>query len=809
MAFPLASYPNGTGWPFQDEFATIKKKESPEYGLNNAKAMFFSTNRWGYGLMSPVNEFDALMELAQGRASLSRIYKMFGAFNDSGATQEDDASLAYIDIGCLNLVQGYINRCVAKLQKYKYDINFSAVDPASVDEAKRRSTQIKAIYELKDFYQNLAVDPQQFYPDIDIKGLPQNPDELLFNMSANPKIKKIVDAEKTMRLVNHTLNDTPQVQRQCDWEDAVIGRMHAHCYLDENMMPRVKWVPAKYWGGSYVENEDFSKQEYAFFIEFITRNQFKTEAQDKLSKADIEQVLSQYAFPNVGASFGTLPQYYENYDGLAYIPVMRFYFLSNDHVAYKVWNHKETGNRLMDTTHYNYYPTAESKQDAKVVKNSYTSVYGGSWVVDSDIVYDYGRKPIPHTNLVNARLPIITFAPNMKQGRVVSMTAQLVEPAMMLNVAWNRLKDILAKGFMGILEADLGALENLALGKGGEVWKPREAINFALQSRIWVKRQTTNPFGQSNGPSLEEKNAGLKVADYLNTITLAIQMMDRISGTSAVEQSELPNRITTGVAKASIVSGNDALEYLINGREQFYKQICHMMMLLTQEAKRNGVAVQGLLPALGRSAAEYYEMPDELAYCDLGLQMIPEPSQEEWMAFYLEVGEAVKVGRLNASDSAFIRELRNLTEARYVMAIREQINEDKAMKIRAQDQQFQKEMAAGASKAALQADMALQGNEGQVTMEIMKLQAQIDQLKMQQQAQFDHELNAVTSTVKSQVEKQKGIDTILKEALRSKSEDTKSGNKLKGDVIKSQTQLTVAAMNAETKAKERAKAPKK
>lgn len=805
----IQSPPNGVPWP--DEFSPIAKKEKAEYGLQAAQAMFFSKNRWGYRQFDEINEVNALMELAQGRASLDRIYRMFGAFNDKGATQEDDGSLAYIDIQCLNLVQGYINRTVAKLQKYQYDINFSAVDVASVDEAKRRSTQIKAVYELKDFYQNLNIDPQQFYPDIDIKGLPQHPDELLFNMSANPKIKKIVDAEKTMRLVNHTLNDTPQVQRQCDWDDAVVGRMHAHCYLDENMMPRVKWISTKYWGGSYVQNEDFSKQEYAFFIDFISRNQFKTEAQDKLSKDDIEKVLGQYAFPNVAASMGTLPQNYENYDGLEYIPVMRFYFLSNDHVAYKLWNHKETGNRLMDTTHYNYFPSSESKQDAKVVQNSYTSVYGGAWVVDSDIVYDYGRKPIPRTNLVNARLPIITFAPNMKEGRVVSMTAQLVEPAMMLNVAWNRLKDILAKGFMGIIEADLGVLEGLALGKGGVVWKPQEAINFALQSRIWVKRQTTNPFGQSNGPSLEEKKAGLTVADYLNTITLSIQMMDRISGTSAVEQSELPNRLTSGVAKASVVSGNDALEYLINGRQQFYKQICHMMMLLTQEAKRNGAAVQGLLPALGRSAAEYFEMPDELAYCDLGLQMVPEPSQEEWVAFYMEVAAAVQANppRLNASDSAFIREVRNLTEARYIMAIREQINEDKMMKIRAQDQQFQKEMAMGASKASLQAEMALQGNEGQVTMEIMKLQAQIDAIKQQQQAQFDHELNAVTGTVKSQSERQKGIDSVLKEAMRSKSEDTKSSNKLKGDVIKSQTQLTVAAMNAEAKMKEKAKQPVK
>jgi len=802
MATSIVStgYGNNSQYPFPDEWSPIKTKESNKYGLQAAKAMFYSSNRYGYRMFNDTQNYNAYIELAQGRQSIEPIYRMLGFFSDQNQTQSDNQSLAYIDVQVLNLVTKYVNRAVAKLQRTgRYDISFSAVDPLSVNEAKEHNAKIQTLYQMRDWFKAMKLNAQDYFPEIDLSVLPEYPEELLFNLSVNTKIKKIVDAEKIMKLINNTINDMGQVMREYDWYSVVLGRGHTWCYLDENNIPRVRAINPKFWGGSYVENEDYSRQEYAFFVDFITRNQFKKEAQGKLSKAEIESVISEHAFPNTAASYGTLPQYYDNYDGLEYIPVMRYYFLSNDNVAWKIWNHQGTGNKMFDQTHYNYFPTENSNKEQKVVQNSYTSVYGGNWVMNSETVYDHGRKAMPHTELVNTRLPIITFAPNMKEGRIVSMVSQMVEPAFMLNVAWNRMKDILAKGRMGPIELNLTAIDNIALGKGGEKWTEKQAIDFFNQSNIYATRQTTSPYGQPMGQAIREMKAGLTIADYMSTITSCINFMNELSGSSVVESSSLPDRLTTSAMKSNVDASNDAIEYLINGHRQVYKETSHVLMLLAQQAKMDKTKIQGMIPALGTSTTEFFEVPDDIAYCDYGLQMQPEPTEEEWIEFYSELIEAVKLGRLNSSDSAFIRQIKNMTMARQVMANREKINEAKAMKMRAQEQEFQMKTGEQAVQAKLAMEMQVLDKKKNDEMELMQLQARIDDALTQRKIMLESEANKTSEMVKERIARQQGIDTVLKEAMRSRSEDKKTEAHKEVGLASTQAQNAKTAVDAHVK----------
>jgi hypothetical protein len=405
------------------------------------------------------------------------------------------------------------------------------------------------------------------------------------------------------------------------------------------------------------------------------------------------------------ASMVPLPNYYDNYDGLNYIPVMRFYFLSNDSRSHAIWKN-QYGNTMMDERAAGYRPK-NSKKEQNITDTCVTSVYGGTWVVDSDVVYDYGRRPIPRTNLVNTRLPIITWAPNMKNGRMVSMLSQMIEPLNMINVAHNKVKDILAKGRMGILELNLTALDNIAIGRGGNQWTPMEVIDFLMQSNIALGRAVTNQYGQNAGSILTEHSAGLTITDYINMITINLQFLDNLTGTSVEENSSMPDRLAVGAMKANIAAGNESIEYLVNGHENVYRQASHMLLLLTQETKKNKTQIKGLIPALGRGTTEFFEVPDELPYCEYGLQMERQPTDEEWAQFYAEMAVSVEKGLLNSSDSAFIRTVTNMHEARIIMANRERINEGKAAKLRAQEQQFQMQSQQQAAADSMKQEMAI------------------------------------------------------------------------------------------------------
>jgi hypothetical protein len=796
---------SGSGFPFPDEFAPPKKKAKDEYGLQAARAMYFSRNRYGFNLYSQVDsQITALIELAQGRMSTDNLRTIFGYGGSDPETSKDDTTLAFVDIQTINLATKYVNRTVAKLQRYKYKIGLSAADPISVDEAKEHDAKVKTYYQLKGFYETMGQQAQQFFEDLAIDQMPEYPEELLFNMQVNPKIRKIMDGEKTIQVVNTVINDMGQILREVDWDQVVVGRSHIHAYLDENKMPKAQRINPKFWGGSYVDNEDFRKQEYSFFIEFITKNQFKKEAEGKLSVEEINTVLKSNAHPNIGANYGTIAAYGDNWDGLEYIPVMRFYFLSNDNKAYATWKSPNTGNFMMDERHYNYKPRGE-KEESDVIRNTYTTVYGGTWVVDSPTVYNYGPKDIPRSNLVDTRLPIITFAANMKDGRYVSMLSQMIEPLTMFNVAWNKVKEALAKGRLGLLKVNFTAFENIALGKGGQQWTPRQAVDFLFKTNIAVAREITNMHGQKTSDPVAFESMGITIADYFNTMQQCIMILNDLSSSAVTESNDMPDRLTTKTMMANVESSNDGIEYLVNAHTQMYYQATHMLLLLTQEAKRNKAAIKGMIPALGKSTTEFFEVPDELPYVDYGLTMEREATEEEWAEFYAEVAQALANKQINASDSAYIREFGNMTMARYILAQREMLNEKKMAKQIQEEREFQKEIATMSSDAKLQAEMQIMAEQDRMAKENMQLQAKIDEYLMRAKADLDGELNNTQLMVQERIKKQEGVMSVLKESLRSKSEDNKSATKSATDLattnIQAQASTLQKAMDIKAKPK--------
>jgi hypothetical protein len=768
---------------FPQEYISPKEKEKEWYGLEYAKAMYYTNNRYGPQLFYDDSEFTALSEIAQGRQSVDNLRKLFG-FLRTNPGDDGAGSLAYIDIQVLNLAPKYINRAVAKMQRIKYDITLSAVDPVSVDQQKNLESQVKAIYELKDWFDKIKLDPQQFFPELNLAELPQHSDELLYQLYTNPKLQKVIDGELSIKLL-HSINDFNQKMREVDWNIVVFGRAHLEIYFDQNGVPRPRVIETNKYIGSYVENENYDNQEYAGYYDIITVNQFIKEASEHLPWDKIQEVIQNHALKNSSERSFYLDRADAKFDGLDYIPVVRFYFKSQDERKYVV-KKTQYNNKIMVEKAYNYSPPKEKEHrygkggDSRIIGNTYTSIYGGTWVIDSECVYDYGRKDYPKLNLVEATLPIISFAPNMKDGRVVSFTSQIIEPLFMINVAWNKIKQILARGWMGIRELDFNQLENVALGKGGAVWSARQVYEHMMQSDTLVKRGQPNKYDQNRGSALESNPTGLTLADYFTTFTTSIQILEQMTGTTVAESSESKKRVAATAIKASEFAGDLDMEYLYNAHEKMYQKASHQLLLLMQQAKKNKVKIQGFIPALGKGNTQYYEVPDELAYCEYGIMLERQPTEQEWIAFYQDVSAALGAGLqgmpggITIADSALLRELDNLKQARQIMAIRQQIYERKAQETKVQDQQMQ--MEANAQSAQMAADAELNTIDAQMKadMELAKLNGMIAEKLQNDKYQMEAEISGVTNMVKEKISKQVSVDEIYKQALKNLPEKTKA-----------------------------------
>lgn len=762
-------------YAFPPEFVNPKDKEDPKYGVQYAKAAYYSDNRMGAHILSSDTEYQSLIELAAGRQSVSNIRKLFGFHRAATPNSDGPESLAYIDPQVLNLAPKYVNRAVAKMQRRNYDVSLEAIDLLSVNEKADYQAIVRAFYRFKDFSTTMGVPLQAVFEDIDISTMPEHPDEMLYDINTNPKLKKEIEGELGLQLIM-AMNNFKQKLRQADWDVVVVGHGHLHTYLDQNGFPRVEHINAKYWGGSYVDNDDFEEQEYAYFLDCITVNQFIREASPFYNQAELQELVRQHAIRN--SNFQPASNRVQaQFDNLNYIPVMRFYFKSEDNRNYIKKKNQFGSLTFMDRS-FDYKPSDITKErlekDTKLIRNTYTTIYGGTWIIDSNVCYNYGSKKTPRTNLVEASLPIKTVGTNYKEGRWVSFTSQMIEPLYMINVAWNKVKAILAKEWMGIREIDFNQIENIALGKGGNQWKAREVFEFMEMSNTLVKRGVTNQYGQSNGMALSFQNSGVALTDYFNTIRTSINILEQMTGTTLIESADTPDRLGKSVMQESQQTGDLDMEYLYNAHEYLYERTSHQLLLLMQEAKRDKAKIKGFIPALGKIHTGYYEVPDEIAYCDYGMILKRQPTQQEWADFYMDVQIALKNGTIGSADSAFVREIDNLKMARQVLGNREAMYKRQLIKEKQMDIQANQESNAQSIMMKEQADARKIQLEKDAKAELIALQGKIDLALQNEKSQQEASIRGFEAQMKQQIEKQHGIDEIMKQGVKNIPEQKKA-----------------------------------
>lgn len=770
---------------FPTEFVSPKTKELNDYGLQYAKAIYYSSNRYGGQFYYGNSDFDSYVELAQGRQSVDNIKKLFGHYTNPNDPKNDGSSaLAWIDIQVLNLAPKYVNRAVDKMQKLNYDVGLQAIDIVSTDEKETMMSAIQAFYRLKQWAADMQIDPQMLFPEIDISTLPEYPDEMLYDITVNPKIKKEIAGELTIKLV-HAINNFRQKMREVDWDMVVTGRGHFHCYLDENGIPRVDRINPKFWGGSYVENDNFEDQEYAFFFDFITTNQFLKESSAYLTVDQQMQIIAKYASNTPDNSMFNDYRRLQNFDGLSYIPVMRFYFRSEDNRTF-VQRKNKMGSKILLEKSFDYTPSGEvidrydpESGDSRVIKNTYTSIYGGTWVVDSDYVYNYKRQNYPRQNLVNATLPIKTFATNFREGRTVSFVSQMIEPLYMVNVAWNKIKEILAQGYMGILEIDFNQIESVAMGHGGNEWSPLEVVKFFLKKKILIKRGVVNKHEQSVGDGITVNNSGLTLNDYIVMLNQGMSLLEQMTGTSVTESLNVPDRLTAKSAELSQMSSDVDMGYLYNAHEYLFERTSHQLLLLAQESKSSGNSIRYFVPALGRVNSGFYDVPDDIAYCEYGMYITRQPGPEEWASFYTDVSLAVQAGLtggkggISLADSAYLREIDNLKQARQILAIRQITYERKAREEAQMNNQMAMEANSQAAQLKMEGEMAKIDRKAQADMELKKLDYMY-QAKLKEMDMVNGRQNMlIQNQSKEKVEKDKTTGEIMKQAVRNTVEKLK------------------------------------
>jgi len=739
------------------QIPSVAEKSTKKYGAKIA-SRFWNSYRFGgisVGYNSILTDYQ-LDALAQGRPSqgdISEMQQFLGTRNNStlGAMGFKGMNLQLV-----NIMPKYINIMQDKLMNINYDIGVDVIDPLSVDEKKQVEATLVAYVKLKDSLARVGVEFDRIREETGMDDLPDTMEDVKIMMTTSYKHYEAMRSElELMKL--HNVSDWNAIKSKMSWDLLVRGVAGVRTYVDYEGNIREEWLPMHRFLCSYAATEDFNNLTYAGHVEYMTLDQFICDTKGYFTSDEALDLFNKHKGTFYGTGEEIAHPGYVNRDLEQKIKVLKFQYLTEDIEKYTK-ELDEDGNVVTRKRKpsFKISPQEQHLYDmgAKtLVETSETSKYGGSWVVGAEEgCYDYGL--IQRGKGIT--LDYHVYAPNMRNGRVVSMASQLREVSMMLSVAWTRYKEGLGKGFFGQLEINIDLLVDKMPIKGGKNLNWTDVIDLFMMNGISLAKGKRNLHDQNVGRALEVLNEGLGAQDFINTINLCKEMIRDICGVNELVDGSTPKAGTlVGVSEMANRGTNSALSPYFRAYHSIYKRASLSMLGYWKSIPSNDAWNRDFL--IGLEAAT---------------------TEEEWGAYNQKLMELTRIellqGGLTTADyfDLMYPNVRNLKQAQAMCKIRVRRNmqqaradNDKAIKMNSEQQIASAQAGEQARAQTLQLEYQLKAEfEKSLTVQINLRQEKVNEGIL---AARELEMQGRANVANIQ-----GRDTIIKESQRSHSDQT-------------------------------------
>jgi hypothetical protein len=362
------------------------------------------------------------------------------------------------------------------------------------------------------------------------------------------------------------------------------------------------------------------------------------------------------------------------------------------------------------------------------------------------------------SNLVDTELSYHLYAPDFYRMKAVGMMEQLMPIADQIQIAWYRLQNVINSARPKGISIEMGALEDVPLGKGGEAMEPMKLIDLFEKKGILVYRRTDMQGRQMNYKPIEELNNGLgnEATQYFALIQSYIQMIRDITGLNELTDGSTPDpKMLTTIAKAAMEGSNNSLHHILEGDRHLLERLSSAVILRIQDAIKHG-PIEGYIKALGKNTVDFIKVSTDVSNYEYGILIENKPTDVERQRLqqYIQasLGDGVN-GTLDMEDAIFIESIDNLKMAQRVLAYRIKKKRNQRMQEAQQQQamnaQVQQQAALTAEQAkqqTLQAEMTLKA-------QIVDLEKKYDLAILDKKYQYEIELEKLRSGSKIDVAK--------------------------------------------------------
>lgn len=653
-------------------------------------------------------KYEEIKTYALGRQGTERYHKRMGV------EEETNTTFANIDNKVLGIIRKQRQTALSRLQKSTYNIVATAIDTQARNEMDEYYAQVKAKLAMRKAIEEQMPEMAN-HPllQLDAKD-PKDLEELEMQAEYGFKHTLAMEAEDAVNL-GFMWNDIARKRDDVFEKLFDEGVAVYKDWLDAEGKPRFRVCDNRNVICNYVSYPDFNDLIYIGEIVEMPFYVFEQESKGQFSSVDYEEIYN--AAKREKNNSANYPAYGEQgYDKCkVWVLDMQWYSVDTMYFENRV-------NRLGNMIYAKVpYEKAQKQTSKEFTKRTDTMVYKGKWVLNTEFIYDYGTnydiKRTPNKT-GKACLDYHVEAINFHNMEAKGIMEDLIPIADQIHLAWLKWQNIQNTLLPYMIEIDLDALEDVALGKGGDTLSAKEVLDMAFQNGILLTRRRDISERNVNYQSVNfiQTNYGEAVAEAWNNLIRVIGMVNEIIGLNALTDASTPNpKILTNPALLANEGTNNALYNITVAEKRLLMKLANAMVKRMQQAVKKG-DVQGYLPALGEGTVKFIKLSPDLEMHEFGIFLEDKPTDEKKQLFQQEILKHKMEGTLDITDAILIESEPNLKRAEKILAYRinkrREQKQKEAMQMQQMNAQVQMQAAAAAEeekRKTLQFEYQLKG----------------------------------------------------------------------------------------------------
>lgn len=737
---------------FPDPLAPKKTKEGKEYGLKYAKAI---SSQWGgyeqdNSLMKRRRvTFERNRKYANGTQDTSIYRQLLTSLNPNNG----DGSFLNLDFTPVPILPKFVRIIVNKILSSEPYPNLEAVDPLSSSEKDLERKKVEMAVANKKKLQSI-----QETTGVNIAEMESIPDTLeeaeIFignNIKSTSEIAAQIATNMTLKW--NDFNDS--TYRRCVNDLTTLGMAVVKRDNDPNYGIKTNYVDPVEFVHSFTDDPNFGDLVYAGHVKRIPIHELKRIAGDQFSEEDYKKIAQKaskrYGYDTSRITESSYDEYLNRYK-YGYdeymVEVLDFEFISVECMCFEE-KESQYGNVGFYYKGESYKEPENSVYKRSVSKLENAVVYGGSYVMGCDMLFNYGQKtnvPKNMHDLTRASLSYSVVATNLEDMVPKSMVDSCIGFADQLQLTHLKIQQAIAKAKPDGIIIDIEGLENVQLGKGGEL-QPLELHDIYEQTGVFYYRSKNPEGGFQNPPIREIGNSVRNINEFIALYNHYLRMIRDATGINEAMDGTTPKGDQlVGVRQQAIAAGNNATYDITNSAMVLFKKVCSDIVKCLQVIPRESILFRSYENAIGKENMRVLNTFNNLSMYNFGVQVVKEMEDVEKQ--YLEQNIQVSLAQkeLDIEDAIAIRQLKDVNQAERLLVVRRKKRMAANQQIAQQNSQMQAQVQAQSAQAASQAKMQEMQAKAQID-------AQMEQMKAQLEAQMEilkHEHRKEIELIKAQ-----------------------------------------------------------